>query len=95
MCISELPLCFSDTINARLVSYAMESSLILDNTVATDILNMNMTSTSLKTPISYYSVNKHVTGMVQCVITTEGLWFLWCDKFQHNIHSSLMGHCKE
>jgi len=41
------------TINARLVSYAMESSLILDstvatdNTVATDILNMNMISTSL------------------------------------------------
>lgn len=50
----------------------MESSLILDNTVGTDILNINMISTSLENT-NYYSVTKHVTGMVQCVITTEGL----------------------
>jgi hypothetical protein len=69
-------------------SHAMESSLILDKTVATDILDMNMISTSLEN-------TNHVTGMVQCVITMEGLWFIWCDfKFQHNIHSSLMGHGK-
>ena len=29
----------------------------------------------------------------QCVITTEGLWFIWYDKSQHYIHS-MMGKGK-